>query len=118
MLTGPVKEESITEMPLDYQSEQSLAEKARQVDDALIKACERGNAQALRTYYQLTKRLVEKSEQEVTHKIDGSYLARELIRARRELADSGMAQVPDESRILPENLRLPSGQKQDPNGQV
>lgn len=57
--------------------------------------------------------LVERQQREVTHKIDGSYFAKELIRARRELEGEGMAQVPDESRILPADLRLPPGQEQN-----
>ena len=42
--------------------------KSKAVDEALVKACEKGNAQALRTYYQLTQRLVEKREE--THKFE------------------------------------------------
>ena len=61
--------------------------KSKAVDEALVKACEKGNAQALRTYYQLTQRLVEKREE--THKFelspaDYTRIARETIGGLRE----------------------------------
>ena len=62
--------------------------------------------------------LIEKSKTEITHKIDGSYLAREILEAKRELRDAGMVEVPDEPRILPAELRLPSGQKQNGNNPI
>jgi len=61
--------------------------KSKDVDTALVKACEKGNAQALRTYYQLTQRLIEKREE--THKVeftpaDHTRIARETINGLRE----------------------------------
>ncbi len=54
--------------------------------------------------------LIEK--QEVTHKLDGGFIAREILRARRELEAEGVVQVSDESSILSPDLRLSSGQEQ------
>jgi len=61
--------------------------KAKDVDEALVRACEKGNAQALRTYYQLTQRLIEKRED--IHKVeftpvDYTRIARETIIGLRE----------------------------------
>ncbi len=76
-------EESADEQEEDYNSEQYLGSRSKEVDEALIASCELGNANSLRTYYQLTKRLVEKSE--VTHKLSGAVLAQLAIQAQREL---------------------------------
>ena len=64
-----------------------LDRKSTAVDEALVKACEKGNAQALRTYYQLTQRLIEKRED--IHKVeftpaDHTRIARETIIGLRE----------------------------------
>ena len=80
--------------------------------NALRQLCiERGNAFAGKVWLQAKGEFIEK--QETTHILDGSLIAREIIRARQELEDSGMAQVPDEPSILSENLLLSSGQGED-----
>ena len=67
---------------------------------------------AAETLSRLKGFLVTKKPED-TQKLDGDFIARQVIRARRELEGQGMAQVPDESRILPEELRISSGQEQD-----
>ncbi len=116
-------EEGIEEPEGDYNSEEWLSSRSQKADQALLIACEKGNANALRTYYQLTKRLVEK--QEITHKIDGSYIARANLTAERELreagygvAGQGMAEVQEEHPILRPDLRLSTGQGEDGNSKV
>jgi len=96
-----------------YDSEKYLNGKTDVVDQALIEACEQNNAQALKIYYQLTKRLIEK--QEVTHKLDGDYIARQYFEARRELEATRVDEVSDKSTLFSHPIRLPSGQKQAPN---
>ena len=51
--------------------------KSKDVDTALVKACEKGNAQALRTYYQLTQRLIEKREDTVRVEYSSGEIARD-----------------------------------------
>jgi len=71
--------------------------KSKDVDTALVKACEKGNAQALRTYYQLTQRLIEKREE--THKVeftpaDYTRIARETINGLRDDFETGGGRCP------------------------
>lgn len=107
----------------DYDSEAWLKDRSRVADEALLGACEKGNANALRTYYQLTKRLVEK--QEVTHSFNASDIFKAVSEARAELdagrdvhQDQGVGKVPNGLSLLPENLRLSSGQGSAENSQV
>ena len=62
--------------------------KSKDVDTALVKACEKGNAQALRTYYQLTQRLIEKRED--IHKVE--FTPADHTRIARETVDGLRAQ--------------------------
>lgn len=99
----------------EYDSEAWLRDRSRVADEALLGACEKGNANALRTYYQLTKRLVEK--QEVTHSFNASDILKAINQARAEFdagrdaqQGEGVGKVSDGLSPLPENLRLSSGQ--------
>lgn len=84
----------------NYNSNDWLQSRTIQADKALLRACEAGNAQALKTYYQLTQRLIEK--QEVTHKLD----ADTLFRAREE-GLRRQAELLGGDRGLPEQHLLP-----------
>lgn len=72
-----------------YNSESFLDERSYKVDKALMTACERGNATALRTYYQLTNRLIEKSEQEVKIGLSADEITRRNLEADRQLREGG-----------------------------
>ncbi len=94
-----------------YDSEAYLESRSNAADKALMTACEAGNANALRTFYQLTKRLVEK--QEITHKVyDGSFYAKAVLQAERELREESgrISEVQEESTLLRPELRLLTGQ--------
>ena len=80
-----------------YNADEYLANSAQKADAALMKACERGNAQALRTYYQLTKR-TEKAEDNQKFEYsptDRIRIARETVTGLREqyLSDGGNCPV-------------------------
>jgi len=93
----------------NYDPDTWLKKRSKQVDKALMKACDEGNPTALRTYYQLTNRLVEK--QEVEHKIDGKFIAGIALAASRELreASEGIPEMSRELSVFPPELCLPPG---------
>jgi len=74
----------------DYDPDSYLANSAKVVDAALIRACERGSPGALKAYYQITNRLVEKSEN-INIDITADDLARTEANARQRNADEGYA---------------------------
>jgi len=53
-----------------YNSESWLESQTQKADEALVKACEKNNAQALKIFYQINKRLIEQRED--TLKLDFS----------------------------------------------
>ena len=87
MATGGEKPLEVEVISEEYNSEKYLNENVAQVDKALIRACDNDNAQALKIFYQLTKRLVERTES--THVVlsaeDVSRIDREADRKIREL---------------------------------
>jgi len=105
--------------PQSY-SDLSHEEKIEQFDNLLYELA--NDPKSPSKYKELFARrhglLVDKTEQKVTHEIDGGTLAREIIKARRELENSGMAQVQSESRVLCEDLRITTGQGEDKDNQV
>jgi len=74
----------------DYDPDSYLANSAKVVDAALIRACERGSPGALKAYYQITNRLVEKSEN-INIELTADDLARTEANARQRNADEGYA---------------------------
>jgi len=70
---------------LPYDSEEILGGGTDRVDKALLRACEQGNAAALKIYYQLTNRLVEKSEQNLKLELSADDIAARNLIADREL---------------------------------
>lgn len=69
----------------NYDSEVYLDGKTHKVDAALLEACKKGSPGALKIYYQLMNRLVEKTEQEVKLGLSADELARRNLAAEREL---------------------------------
>lgn len=59
-----------------------------------------------------------KQTQELIHKFDSSFVAKLIIRANRELGDAGyrVAEVQEESTVLPSELRLSPGQSEGSDG--
>jgi len=49
----------------EYDSQVWLDSKTKVVDEALLKACDRGSPQALQTFYKLNQRLVDRKEETV-----------------------------------------------------
>lgn len=87
----------------NYKSERKFTTDQQIVDEALINSCRRGNAGSLKLYYQLTGKLVEKTDN--THKVvplTADDYARFEREAKEELRKElqRIHQVPDESRIL------------------
>lgn len=99
----------VPEQP-DYDSKGFLQSQQARADMALLKACDSGNAQALKILNQRTGQLVEDSKLEIS--FDGSFYTKVALEAlerdRRE--HQGVDEVPQQPGILRENLRLPSGQ--------
>ena len=77
-----------------YNSDQFLADKTSIADAALLRACEKHNAQALRTYYQLTKRLIEQSEVKVLV-LTADDIAKAYFEADRKLREGKFAVLED-----------------------
>jgi hypothetical protein len=103
--------------PENYDSFKFLNSRSKVADKALLDACEKGNANALRTFYQLTRKLEDKVE--VNHKFDGSFITRAILQAERELngrtEDNRMGEVQEKSTLLRQELCLPSGQDKTGN---
>ncbi len=71
----------------EYNTDTYLNDKTETVDKALIQACENNNAQALKIYYQLTKRLIE--EKKVTIGLTADEIARRNLEAEQQLRAGG-----------------------------
>ncbi len=91
----------------NYNSEKYLNGRTRVVDEALIKACDRGSGVALTTFYKLNKRLVE--QQEIKVGITADERIRRELEAERELKQweqggvggQGTSEVSEEPPLLP-----------------
>jgi len=99
--------------PEDYDPDAYLANSAKTVDAALIRACERGSPGALKAYYQITNRLVEKSEN-INIDLSGDDIFAIREKANRELREGGFlgrgaGEVPDKPVILPSEIREDTG---------
>ncbi len=107
-----------------HADERILADPDQMKRDVILKLfneiMETGNHQAAFRLSQLMPDWIAVEKKEITHKIDGAFIAESDLRARRELGDTGfrMAEVSDESRILRPDLRLPSGQGEDADSKV
>jgi len=87
----------------NYNSDEWLERQTADADAALLKACESGNAQALKIYYQLNKRLVDK--QEVTHLISPDIIERSRKKAEEEfrVIEGKYKELPDKPPELNES---------------
>ncbi len=88
---------------INYNSDKFLETKNKVVDEALIKACEKGSPQALVTYFKRTGKIVEKREDTLTvvSTADRIRIARELRDGlRREWEDSRSCPVCHQSKAL------------------
>jgi len=103
----------------EYDPDTYLADSAKVVDAALIKACERGSPGALKAYYQITNRLVEKSEN-INIDISGDELTRRNLEAERRLRDMGygVEDVQEKPPLLPEDVLSSPGQGTQGDNQV
>jgi hypothetical protein len=103
--------EVVSEPDEDYDPENYLNVSAGKVDKALIRACERGSPGALKTYYQITNRLVEKSEN-INIDLTADDITKRQLEAERRLRELGyrVEDVPDEPTLLPEDVRSSTGQ--------
>ena len=112
--------EEIRTVPIEeYDPDAYLANSAKTVDAALIRACERGSPGALKAYYQITNRLVEKSEN-INLDISGDELTRRNLEAARRLRELGygVEDVPTESPLLLKDVRSSSGQVTQGDSQI
>ncbi len=87
----------------NYNSNEFLETKNKVVDEALIKACEKGSPQALMTYFKRTGKIVEKREETLTvvstaDRIKGARELRDAL--RRELEESGSCPLCHKSQVL------------------
>ena len=95
------------------EAEEADADLERDTEEVLIKLRElgeHGNAQALQIWLKAQGKLVEK--QEITHKIDGSIIAKAIIEAIRKLRESGyrVVDVQNVAPILRTEVLLSAGQ--------
>lgn len=79
----------------------------KEVAEALFKSAIKGNTNAQKMVMELLGEYV--SKQEVTHKLSGDIITRIGLEAEREL-NQGVVEVQKKLEVLPDNLRLPSGQ--------
>ena len=94
--------------PEEYNPDNYLAESAKKVDAALIRACEKGNASALKSYYQITNRLVERQEN-INIDLTADDIAERVNRVRRELENRRMVTMPAKPPALPPDIRESKG---------
>jgi len=71
----------------NHDTNEYLASKSESVDEGLIKACDSGNAQALKIFYQLTNKLVEKREDKVTIEFSAADYIRFALEAGRRIRE-------------------------------
>jgi len=81
------KPKEVEVIPEEYDSEKYLNDHVDKVDEALIEACDQNNAQALKIYYQLTKRLVERTEVKIG--LTADEITRRNLEAERQLREGG-----------------------------
>jgi hypothetical protein len=105
------REEAKVEADPNYDPEGELFKNYQKVDKALMKACERGSPGALKIFYQLTNRLVEKTEN-TNLDLTADDITRRQLEAERRLRELGyrVEDVPDEPTLLPEDVRSSTGQ--------
>lgn len=89
-----------------YNSKKYFLSKQKEIDEGMVKAVGRGNAQMAKLIKQLTDELVEK--QEVTHKgLSADDISRLTRKAKDDIGDfiSGIREVPSQPDILSNEIR-------------
>jgi len=95
---------------LKYDSKAYLESRSQEVDDNLLKACKKLSPSALKVYYQILGKLIEKSETEVKIGLTADELARRNLEAERRVNDVGrgaghrVESVPEKLPLLPDQV--------------
>ncbi len=87
-----------------YDSKEFLASRTLEVDQALVEACKAGRGDALRIYFQLMNRLVDKSETKVKLSLDADDIAR-INREAKERVNRELNRIhslPRQPDLLPD----------------
>jgi len=112
-----IKRKPIEELPMETEDEYNpdtyLANRSLEADEALMNAVKKGNAGALKIYYQLMGKLVDKPL-EVNFGFTADDIARERKAAIEELENEefeGVPKVPGKPTLLPEHVCLHSEQE-------
>ena len=90
-----------------HNSEKFLSSRSKDADEALMEAVRKGNAMAIKIYYQLTNRLVEKQESKVTHKLEPDDYFKIRNQAILDAKYRGATDVLGDRKMLPEPTVLP-----------
>ena len=110
----PVPSEDVVaahkKMKPKHDSEEWLEDRSLAADEALMEAVKKGNAGAIKIYYQLMGKLVDKPL-EVNIGFTADDIVRERRRAEEELRSKGVSEVRTEPALLPEHVRLHSEQE-------
>ena len=87
----------------EYDSEAYLRDRTPEADKALLQSMKNGNSSAIKLFYQLLDRLVEKKEEKIEIGLSADEIARRNLEADRQLRDAGyrVEKVQKESPILP-----------------
>ena len=88
-----------------YNSEEYLEKQVKDIDASLIQACESGKVEALKIYYQLTKRLVDKRENKLIVEISADEFYRRNTEAERRIRE-GKGQLIEEAQTLAIEMEL------------
>ncbi len=111
----------------DYDSDRFLKSRTREADQSLMRACRKGNPTALKIFYELNNRLVEKQEQKITHKLEGDDYFRLRNEAKTSVQPvqrngdgefSGDREVLSEHTLLLKEPCVCPEQEQEQNGQM
>ena len=120
-LADPLKAEMIEDEELSdnggYDSETWLRNRTPDADRSLVLAMQRGNANALKLFYTLLNRLVEKTEHKVELGLSADEITRRNLEAERQLRleGYGMAEVSEKPPLLPEEVCMDNKQEHSPD---
>ena len=115
------KEKKEGTLSFNYNSVDWLNNRSREADEALIRAVEKGNSAALKLYYQLTGKYIEKAEYEHKFTISADELIKRALAANRrarELDDRRSPEVLEQPALLLDGICVDSGQDKQENSQM
>ncbi len=107
------KKETIKEKDAEnYNSQTWLEKRTPDADRALLDAIAAGKVGAFELFYKLMDRLKDKTETEIRFGLTADEVSRRNLEAGNRLREGGftMADVPDESALLPQDIRENQGQ--------